>query len=141
MPVSAVIDRQNELKVASLDVLLADYVLRWKLASTLEERLTIEGHLLGWFDYLLSERWEIEDVREGDSPLVQDFRRSYDLYHDLHQINRVQLQELADRFVQYFNSRQISLLELQGKLRRIRQKRAALALWDIDAIYVLAERF
>lgn len=141
MSVSTSIQRLSELRAAGLEALMPEFILRWRTAGSVEERLNIEGEVISWFQYLLEEDPQVSLVAKGDSPLREEIGRPYDRYYDLLRMSRAELQKLTDLYISYYNSEQLKLLELQGKLRRVQQKRSALSLWESDFKYVLADRF
>ena len=141
MSVSTSIQRLSELRAAGLAALMPEFILRWRTAASVEERLNVEGEVISWFQYLLEEDPQTPLVAKGDSPLREEIGRPYDRYYDLLRMSRAELQKLADLYISYYNSEQLKLLELQGKLRRVQQKRSALSLWDNDFKYVLSDRF
>lgn len=141
MSVNGTLDRLAEIEAAGLAALIPDFAFRWKNAASLEERLIVEGQAISWFQYLLDEDPQTPEVSEGDTPLREEMGRPYDRYYDLLRMSRAQFQKLTELYIQYYNTQQLKLLELQGKLRRVQQKRSALALWDLSSKYVLADRF
>jgi hypothetical protein len=141
MSVNGTIDRLAEVEAAGLTALMPPFVFRWKNASSQEERLAVEGEAITWFLELMKEDPQVSEIRKGDSPLREELARPYDRFYDLLKMSRGQFQKLTDLYIQYYNTQQLKLLELQGKLRRIQQKRSALTLWDSTSKFVLADRF
>ena len=141
MSVNRTFSREREIIRDGLEAIIGEYVLGSKTAATEEERSTIEGELVGRFEYLMQERFDFPDVLPGDSLLLEPVAQAYRTIYDLTRMNRAQLQTITDHFVEYHNTREALLLDLQGKARRVQQKRAALNLWDNNTLYALADDF
>jgi len=142
MALNALVGQTYLLEVASLLSLLEGFVSQWNAAPTLERRLLVEAEVVSTFQRLIDMDFEIDPVVAGSHPELQEFRETYSLYTQLLTMNMAKLRRLGELFLQHFNSQQLILLELLGKLKRIKQKEASLALWsDEKAKFVLADHF
>lgn len=142
MSVNALIDQSHLPEVEALLSLLQQFVARWRSAPTFEQRLLVEAQAVSVFEELLNLSLNLQDVQAGQHPELFEFQETYDVYGHLLRINMAKLRSLAELFLQHFNSQQLQLLELMGKLKRIKQKQASLNLWSDDkAKFVLADHF
>ena len=142
MSVNSAIDQNYLAEVEALKQLLGQFIIRRSGASTLERKVLVEAEAVMLFERLLDLDYKLQKVNAGDYPEYDDFSDFYKTYLHLANVNLTKLRKLTETFVQHFNSQQYALTDLLGKLKRIRQKRAALALWNNeDAKFVLSEHF
>jgi hypothetical protein len=142
MSVNSAIDQSYLAQVDALARLLRGFVGRRQAAPTQSEKVLIEAQAVQLFEQLLELDFKLEQLRAGDYPEYENFQGDYSTFNYLLQVNLAKLRKLADLFIKHFNSQQYALADLLGKLKRIRQKRAALALWNNeDAKFVLADHF
>lgn len=142
MSVNSTIDQSYLAEVEALKQLLGDFLFRRSGAPTQERKVLIEAEAVVLFERMLDLDYKLQKLRAGDYPEYDDFEDFYSTYLHLVNINLSKLRQLTELFVQHFNSQQYALTDLLGKLKRIRQKRAALALWNNeDAKFVLSEQF
>jgi|15BtaG_2_1085339.scaffolds.fasta_scaffold00038_22 hypothetical protein len=142
MSVNSAIDQSYLAQVDALSRLLRDFIGRRRAAPTQSEKVLIEAQAVQLFEQLLDLDFKLEQLRAGDYPEYENFQGDYATFSYLLQVNLAKLRKLADLFVKHFNSQQYALADLLGRLKRIRQKRAALALWNgEDAKFVLADHF
>ena len=142
MSVNSAIDQSYLAEVEALKQLLGQFIIRRSGASTLERKALIEAEAVTLFERLLDLDYKLQKISAGDYPEYDDFNDFYKAYLHLANVNLSKLRKLTETFVQYFNSQQYVLTDLIGKLKRVRQKRAALALWNNeDAKFVLSEHF
>lgn len=142
MSLNAAIDQKYVPQVEALTSLLQEFIGRWKSAPTLEQKLLVEAEAVTTFEQLLKLNIELEELIAGQHPDINEINGVYSQYTYLLRSNIVRLKSVAELYLKHFNSQQISLMELIGKLRRIRQKHASYSLWNgDDARYVSSEHF
>ena len=142
MALNGLLNTNYRVEVEALVVFLEQFVTRWSSAPTAEERALVESEALSVFERLVDLQYEQEELVAGTHPESTEMSEYYSHYSNLYRINVIKLQKLGQMFLEYFNTEQLVLLELLGKLRRIQQKRASLAIWqDGEAKYVIADHF
>ena len=142
MSLNTAIEQKYLPEVEALTALLFDFVNRWKTASTAEQRLLIESEAVTLFERLLDLDIELQDLKPGEHPEINEINQVYGDYTYMLRTNIAKLRAVAQMYLNHFNTTQFSLMELIGKLKRIRQKKAALSLWNTEgARFVLAEHF
>lgn len=142
MSLNAVLEQKYLPEVEALQSLLVVFLGRWKGAETEEERLLIEAEVVAVFDRLLDLTIQYEEVVAGANPDSNDFITYFQEQDYLIRTNLARLRRLGEQYIRYFNTQRVTLLELSGKLRRIKQKQATLGLWDQEqARFVVSESF
>jgi hypothetical protein len=142
MGLNVAVEQAHLPEIQALLVLLERFLSKWQGASTLERRLDVEAEIVATFERLLEMDLKFREVEVGEHPEFTELRDFYTDYEYLLRVNTAKVQQLASTFLRYFNTQQIVLHELTGQMKRIRQKQAALSLWNRDkAKYVLAEHF
>lgn len=142
MSVNSAINQGYLAEVDALSQLLTRFLQRRSGAPTQERKALIEAEAVVLFERLLALDYKLQAIQAGDYPDYEEYREFYDMYLHLASVNTNKLKKLTELFVQHFNSQQYALTDLLGRLKRIRQKRSALALWNNkDAKFVLSEHF
>lgn len=142
MSLNGVIDQSWLPEVEAILGLVQKDILNWKTASTLEERLYVESVALEKVNSLLDFVIEQEDLIAGQRLTLEEVEASYEPYFFMLRVVSLKIRKLGELFLKHFNSQQFALLELSGKLKRVKQKQAVLDLWGTDnAKFVLGERF
>ena len=142
MSVNSAIDQSYLAEVEALKQLLEQFLVRRRGAPTLEQKALIEAEAVVIFERLIALDIKLQDLQAGDYPEYDDFSEFYTNYLYLANVNTSKLRKLTQLFIRHFNSQQYAITDLLGKLKRVRQKRAALALWNNeDAKFVLSEQF
>lgn len=142
MSVNSAIGQSYLADVEALAHLLQEFIARRQSAPTQSEKVLVEAEAIVLFERMLELDHKLQAVRPGDYPLYEDFQQEYSTYYYLTSINTAKLRKLTELFIRHFNSQQYALTELFGKLKRIRQKRSALALWNgEDAKFILSDHF
>mgnify|MGYP003111578657 CR=1 FL=1 len=142
MSLNTISSRSHEMEVQALLAMLDKFVTRWKTARTLEDKLLVESQTIMFFEKILNDELGLPDVSSLTHPDSDQFgeeRTSIKLKTDMHM---VRLKKIAELYIGNFNSKVKMLMELTGSLKRVRQKKAALDLWDREkAKWVIAEKF
>lgn len=142
MSVNSTIDQSYLAEVEALKGLLDGFISERNGAQTLEDKSLVEAKAIVLLEQLLDLDYKIQNIKLGDYPEYESYDDFYRNYLYVMQVSLAKLRKLTELFVQHFNSQQYALTDLIGKLKRIRQKRAALALWNNeDAKFVLSEQF
>jgi hypothetical protein len=142
MSLNAAIEQKYIQEVQSLSGLLLTFIERWRSAQTEEKRSIIESDAVELFERILALDIDPNFVKPGDNPNIQEFVGTYEEHNYVLRTAVARLQSVARMYLQHYNSQQIMLMELIGKLKRIKQKKAALSLWTKDkAKFVFADRF
>jgi hypothetical protein len=142
MSLNAAIEKGYLPEVEALISAVGRFVTIWKTATTIEEQYLIEAEGLSTFQRLLEFTTNLRDLKSGEYPEAIEMFRVYGDYERLMDINIAKLQALTKLFLSYFNSQSISLMDLTGQMKRIRQKQSALSVWNSgEAKYVIADHF
>lgn len=142
MSLNALIPRKYLPEIAGYKILLQKFSRMWSYASSLEQRLEIETEALGVFEKLLALVYELEDVTQFDHPDLADFTSDFDRAKYFSAVNIAKIKALSQMYLEAYNNQQLSILELTGKIRRAKQKKAVLSLWDDNLFkHVAAEGF
>lgn len=142
MSINTAIDQSHLAEVEALSELLESYLQRRASSSTKEGQLLVESEAVDLFQRLVDLDHSVNSITPGDFPEFTEFQQEYGMYFHLVKVNAAKLRRLTQLFISHFNSQQFALTELVGRLKRIRQKKAALALWSgEDAKFVLSNHF
>jgi len=140
MTINSIIPLSHEDEMRSIEAHLKDFLYSWKGATTIEERERIEGLAIDTTLRLLDSAFEFSEISVGESlndqkvlGESQEWKRHFD-----HLRNK--FDSLSERYVSYFNRRQIKLLELYSSLKRIKQKKASLDIQG-ESLVGVAEKF
>jgi hypothetical protein len=136
-------DSQSFLtEVEVLKDLLSTYLSKHKSAQTQEEKSLVESELLVLFERIIDLDFTLNELKLGQYPEYDSFKEFYDNYLYIMKANLMKLRKLTELFLTSFNHQQVVLFELIGKLKRVKQKKAALSLWNREkAKFVLNEEF
>ena len=142
MSVNSTLDQSYLSEVEAISRLLRGFIDRRKAVPTEDEKAVVEAEVVQLFERLLALDHKLQALRPGDYPQYEEYIEDYSYFNYLLQVNLAKLRRLTALFLKHVNTQQYLLADLYGKLKRIRQKQAALALWNgDDAKFVLAERF
>lgn len=142
MSVNNLIHREWVHELKAFQDLIDEISLVAKNATTLEERLLTEHHLIERFQELKDLNDRIEKVTSFDHPEFEHFAKEDKLILDVIKMNVSRLTSLTEMYLEYFNSSKTSFLGLNGAFRRTNQKLATLKLWDRSkAKYFISEAF
>jgi len=142
MSINKLIERKGLAEIDALANILGDFISRWRGASTLEQRSSIEVEAIALFEKLNALDLDFSEIQPGQEHTVEEVSDYYSEHRYLLKVNVAKLKRLIQQFINYSNTEQIALLSLTGKLKRIRQKKAALSLFNqSQAVLTLAEHF
>lgn len=141
MSLNSLIDTQYLQELQVLAATLEKLIPRWRAAGTLEDQLLVESEAMDLYDRLSRYDYNLGEVSVLDNPELQNFRSAYQDYEILLNSTRARFQKLSETFLRHFNSHNIALMEVDGKYRSIKQKQAALGLWDGKARKIVATHF
>lgn len=142
MSLNAALEQKYMAEIDAISVMLRDFFADWRRASTQEQRQLIEADAISLFERILDFEEKVSDIFKGDYPELISMLEDYDEVRYRTLVVQNKLRRLIQLFIKYFNSEQIALSQCIGKLKRIRQKRAALSIWkNKNAKFVLAEHF
>lgn len=142
MSLNSIIPREYSSKLSAILSLLEEYLPAWSGAQTVESRLLVEAEAVSVFQRLIDLTIELEDIKPGNYPDFVEYQETYQQYKFLLKMVSAKINTLMQLFLSYFNSQQVALMELEGLIQRIKQKRATLETWDkTKANYVIAEHF
>lgn len=122
--------------------ILNTFVQRRNAATTLEDKVIVEGSAISLLKKLIEFDLDYIRVHWGELPTVDSFLGQFGLQKQLIDLDTALIRSLAEQYLQYFSSQQLTLMELMGKLKRIQQKMSVLNIWDIEkSKFVLGTSF
>jgi hypothetical protein len=142
MSLNTIADRRHEVEIAALLTLLNKFIMRWRGASTIEDKIIIESQTVRYFEKFINNELGLPDVSSLTHPNSDDFGQARIAVKYKTDMCMTRLRKLSEMYIRNFNTKVKLLMELTGSLKRVRQKKAALDLWDREkAKWVIAEKF
>ncbi len=142
MSLNTIADRRHEIEIAALLTLLNKFILRWRAAPTIEDKIIIESQTVKYFEKFLNNELGLPDVSSLTHPNSDDFGQARIAVKYKTDMCMTRLRKLSEIYIRNFNTKVKLLMQLTGSLKRVRQKKAALDLWDREkAKWVIAEKF
>jgi len=143
MSLNALTNRSYTHGLDGFKSILYEHIGRWRLARTHEERLGVEWEVVDIFDQLLRfDKWAVDQVSPKMHLTIDDYNEPRTMYRYIILMNMVRVRSISEAYIKYINNQRTDLLELYGKIRRIKQKKATLDLWGGGADkYIISESF
>jgi len=142
MSINSTVSQSYLAEVEALKDFLGEFIVLRRAAQTHEDKLLIEARAVVLLERLLDLDYKLQELRPGDYPEYDNYDEFYSQYVYQMKVSLSKLRKLTQLFVDHYNSEQYVLTDLLGKMKRIRQKRATLALWNgEEARFVLSEHF
>jgi len=142
MSLNSALSQSHILDLAVVKDELEPYLQQRRLASTQERVDSLEGAAVSFLEQLIDYDFRLINLYKGAQLYREELDEFYSMYSAMLRSNLRRSAILESQFIKYFNSQQIALHHLIGQIRRVRQKRASLALWSTtDYKYVLADHF
>lgn len=130
------------IEIEILTLLLRQYISKRNNATTKEDKLLLESEAIVLLEKMIDLDFQLQDVKPMSLLNAEEVYQNAGDQELLATMALTKLRKLTDLFLQHYNSNQAQLLSICGKLKRARQKKSALKLWNSsDAKYVLAESF
>lgn len=140
MSINRIYQNTNELEFEKYNFIISKFSMQIKNAIDIEKQIINEGHVIEYIDSL--EDLIYEELSEFSQFRSRDFILNENKIKDSLDLSRLQCEILRKRFLSYYNESQIIVNGLIGKIKRIKQKQAAIDLWDDNYIkYVVSEKF
>tara|TARA_B100000131_G_scaffold315009_1_gene352751 strand:- start:12201 stop:15371 length:3171 start_codon:yes stop_codon:yes gene_type:complete len=142
MSINTIADRKHEAEISALLTILNKFISRWKAANTIEDKIIIESQAVKYFEKLLNNELGLPEVSALSHPNSDQFGEARTSAKYKTDMCVTRLTKLSEMYIRNFNTKVKILMELTGSLKRVRQKKAALDLWDREkAKWVIAEKF
>ncbi len=142
MSLNALMDQTYLPEIEVLQSILSRYMQQWKGAATFEDRMLVEAEVISLFESLLDPEHSPHEVLVGLHPEATSWIEFTSRTNFLTRNGIARIRKLSDQYLKYFNHERMVLLELVGRLRRIKQKRATLNLrGELEAAFALVESF
>ena len=142
MALNTISDRTHIMDVDALTTTLNRFINVWRGTRTIEEKLIVESRTIEFFQRILANELALPNVSSLETPSIDSFskeRIDVQLKTNMH-MSRIN--KLVELYISNYNNKVKTLIELAGALKRVRQKKAALDLWDREkAKWVIAEKF
>ena len=140
MSINRIYENINELEFEKYNFIISKFSIQMKGALTIEKLIINEGHIIDYIDSLDS--LEYKELTEFDQFRSRDIILTENTIKDSLDLSRLQAVILRKRFLNYYNESVIGLNSIIGKIKRIKQKQAALDLWDDNYVkYCVSEKF
>lgn len=141
MALNALIDTKYLQDLKLFTAVLEKFAARWRAANTLEARLLLEAEALDTYQRL--QEWDLKLglVNVFENPVIENFRDAYNDWETLLRGTHAKLTAISATFLRLLNSQKISMGEIEGKHKSVRQKASALALWDNKAKKIISNHF
>lgn len=142
MPLNNVANRNHSLEVDGVLTLLESTMAAVSSARTVEDRLLLEARVIELFQKIIGGKLVIPEVSTRLNCNKENFAEEKSSLKYKTDLNMSKLEKLAQAYLDGYNTKVKELMEITGSLKRVRQKKAALDLWDREkAKWVLAEKF
>lgn len=142
MSLNLLIDEKYLIEVQSLTNALREFFTQWQYSSTQEQRSLLESQALSLFERLNDLDIQFQQVSAGDFQQYEELDAAYTEQRLFIELTLNKLRGLVNAFINKVNSREITLLQLAGKKKRVYQKLASSRLWSTDeAKFVFGEKF
>ena len=105
---------------------------------SVEEKIFVEGQVLDFIDAI--ETLEYKELTEFDRFFDKDIVMTENLIKHSLGVSQIQSSDLSRNFLTNFNESKIMLESIVGKIKRIRQKQAALDIWNNDYSFPYSSR-
>jgi hypothetical protein len=130
------------MDIEALVPVLNDFLLSWRNSRTVEDKLIIESRTVEFFERILADNLFLPGVSSLESPHLGSYgKQRVDVKHKAN-MHLSRINKLIELYISNYNNKVKTLMELAGALKRVRQKKAALDLWDREkAKWVIAEKF
>jgi hypothetical protein len=139
---NSLLPQTQHIDAEAFRALLSGYVERWKSATTNEGRLAIEADAIRKVGDILNGNLSLPRVEAGDHPLTEDWLVVANTQDTWIKSTLGRVVKLAELYLRYYNEQKINELQTLGLIRRIRQKQAAVRLWNDEGTgYCVAEHF
>jgi hypothetical protein len=142
MPLNNVANRNHSIEIDGIISLLEATFGAVNSARTIEDRLLLEARVVELFKKILSGDLKLPSVNVNLGCSKENFAEGKSSLKYKTDINISKLEKLAQSYIDVYNTKVNGLLEVTGSMKRVRQKKAALDLWDREkAKWVVAEKF
>jgi hypothetical protein len=142
MSLNAIISQDHLTDLAVLNTLVEEFLGAWQLSGSQEERFLVEQEVIALFESIMNGMPQMRDVAPGSNLEIHDNEEFYNNTSRWIRANSAKINLLRNQMDKYIASHDTLFTQLAGQMRRIKQKSAALSLWDREIIkYVVAESF
>ena len=123
--------------------LFSKMIYQVKAARTIEEKLGREWEIVNTFEELISfDKMVLPEVKVTDHLEVNRFNYPRRMFNYILIMNNIRVESISETYLSYLNNQKSDLLEIYGKVKRIKQKKATLDLWSGGkAKFILSEHF
>ena len=113
------------------------------LSRTVEEKLRNEWEVINTYQELISfDTLAIKAVKPTDTLEVEDYNYVRRMFNYILLMNNVRVESISEMYLNYLNNQKADLLEIYGKIKRIKQKKSTLDLWSgTKSKYIISEHF
>ena len=109
-------------------------------SRTEEEKNVAESEAIAIIGSLIVGGKELPSVQNSEL----EYTNEKELTNVISQLSNYGYQKILSLillYLDYYNSYQIALMDLTGQIRRVKQKKAVLDMWDSSSKYILSEKF
>lgn len=143
MSLNSLVDQKYVHSVKAFKQLFSSMLPMVQLAPTVEKRLSSEWKIVNTFEELIAfNKLSLKQVRATDHLRLYDFNYPRNMFYYILLMNNVRIESVSETYLRYLNNQKTDLLEIYGKIKRIKQKKATLDLWSGEgAKYIISEHF
>lgn len=142
MALNTISDRSHVMDIQALVSMLEQFLVGWRNTRTVEDKLIIESRTIEFFERILANELIFPSVSSLENPHLGSYaKQRLDVKYKTN-MHLARINKLVELYISNYNNKVKTLMELSGALKRVRQKKAALDLWDREkAKWVIAEKF
>lgn len=140
MSINKLYKKKQNLDFIKYDFLISKFKRDLDSNVSNEKQIVKESNIIQYIENVLD--MEIEELTEFEQLRLKDIVMTENIIKDNVSINTVQINFINAKFAKYNNETKLLLNGILGKIKRIKQKEAALNLWDdVFVKYAIAEKF
>lgn len=140
MSINKIYTNEEKIQTQKFNFLLDKFSEAIRAGYSLEEDIFIEGQVIDYIESI--DNLSYKRLTEFDLFLEKDIVNTENIIKNALDVNRVQSFLLENVFLSNFNQSRMSTESIIGKIKRIKQKLAALDVWNNEFIkFVISEKF
>lgn len=140
MSINKIYKTKNNLEFIKYDFLISKFKRELESNFSNEKQIAKEGNIIRYIEEV--SEMNIEELTEFDQLRLSDIVMTENVIKDNVSVGISQVNFLNSKFTKYNNEVKVLLNGIIGKMKRIKQKEAALNLWDdVFVKYAICEKF
>jgi len=140
MSINKIFDQNNKIAIAGRNILISVFKNLYTNTISREKSIMKESEFFSFLDTV--ENLDYDHISEFDLLNEEDLQKVENTIKYALNLNGYKSDLLSSEFIAIVNQNKIKLESLISKLKRLKQKKAALDLWDDEYIkYAMSEKF